>query len=449
MDQIWLYLKDTLSENEFFQGGMLVTVISALLYQMKAVPVTIWHFIYRHIVYQITIDNRDNMYLYVTKYFEQHFQHKQRRSQIYSYWCEYSDKTSQVKINSKNIEISNPKYRKNQKEDYNNFYATGLTENKPSKVDGEYNFLVDHKEDSFIIWHKFVPIIVHKDQERLESARDTDNMMFDSYLFTSFFGKTIILDFIRKISNSRNSEIQSRKETSSIIYKPRWDDWEKTDTIDFEPKVVLEDGILERIESDLNEFIQEEEWYKQRGLRYKRGYLFYGKPGNGKSSLSAYLSKKFNKDIYELPINDNNIKEKELTDLFLGIPKNQIILLEDIDCLISDRKTQKKKGINFSSILNMLDGVGSSRGNIIIATTNYIENLDPALIRTGRFDVKVEIKNPSQKQAKKYYESFFETTIDIEANDNKLDISMSDLQEIFKLNKKDHQKALELMQDNF
>ena len=80
----------------------------------------------------------------------------------------------------------------------------------------------------------------------------------------------------------------------------------------------------------------------------------------------------------------------------------QIILVEDIDCgfissqsrfLITDDNKPKDdaKQSGFASILNAIDGIGATANTIWMFTTNHIERLDPALIRPGRIDLKLEI----------------------------------------------------------
>ena len=81
--------------------------------------------------------------------------------------------------------------------------------------------------------------------------------------------------------------------------------------------------------------------------------------------------------------------------------KTVILIFEDIDCIFSTRdelKTEKQKQ-SAQLLLQFLDGTFSIPNIISIATTNHIEVLDPALIRDGRFDIKIEMKNISRESA--------------------------------------------------
>ncbi|KAI1303086.1 Mitochondrial chaperone BCS1 [Halotydeus destructor] len=96
-------------------------------------------------------------------------------------------------------------------------------------------------------------------------------------------------------------------------------------------------------------------------------------------------------------------------------PSQSIVLLEDIDAaFVSREDTAHEKslyeGLNrltFSGLLNMLDGVASTEGRIVFMTTNYLERLDPALIRPGRVDVTEYIGHATDHQLKKAFSQFY------------------------------------------
>ena len=107
-------------------------------------------------------------------------------------------------------------------------------------------------------------------------------------------------------------------------------------------------------------------------------------------------------------------------------PENSIILLEDIDAAFVSREindqlesaeSEKRKmnesayqGLNrltFSGLLNAIDGVTSTEGRIVFMTTNYMDRLDPALIRPGRVDLKQYIGHCSRTQCMKMFENFY------------------------------------------
>lgn len=146
--------------------------------------------------------------------------------------------------------------------------------------------------------------------------------------------------------------------------------------------------------SDIDKFKSSKDEYKRIGIPYKRGYLLYGELGCGKSSIIKAIAHYLNYPIYYL--NLNGIKnENLLMTLYNSLPKECLLVLEDIDCTIEglnreDNNTETSS-ISLSIILNVLDGILSKDGIITIMTTNYKEKLDTALLRTGRIDYHLEL----------------------------------------------------------
>ncbi|CAN8104646.1 unnamed protein product [Discula destructiva] len=160
--------------------------------------------------------------------------------------------------------------------------------------------------------------------------------------------------------------------------------------------------------------------YQSRSMPYRRGYLFYGPPGTGKSSLSTALAGEFGLDLYEVKI-PSVASDADLEQMFQEIPPQCIVLLEDIDAVWAtdreypdrdDRTTgsgsrSPSSNCTLSGLLNVLDGVGSQEGRIVIMTTNKPERLDGALVRPGRVDMKVHLGYISRKSAEDMFMRMF------------------------------------------
>jgi ATP-dependent Zn protease len=158
---------------------------------------------------------------------------------------------------------------------------------------------------------------------------------------------------------------------------------------------------------DLKRFSMGEKYYRRVGRAWKRGYLLYGPPGTGKSSMIAAMANFLEYDIYDLELTQvkNNT---ELRKLLIATANKSIIVIEDIDCSLdlSDRKKKKKQQqkekpsepdeselnddskVTLSGVLNFTDGLWSCCGSerLLVFTTNHIDRLDPALLRSGRMD---------------------------------------------------------------
>lgn len=218
--------------------------------------------------------------------------------------------------------------------------------------------------------------------------------------------------------------------------------------------VILDKKKKQALLRDINEYLHPstKKWYGSHGIPYRRGYLFSGPPGTGKTSLTAALAGVFGLDIYVLSLLDPYINEDALTRLFSSVPARSIVLLEDIDAAgITNKRHRRppvpkppkppggpamilppgvsatpgipppppppsKNGISLSGLLNAIDGVSSSEGHVLIMTTNFPEELDKALIRPGRVDMHVHFELPHRPEI---IEMFMNMYKDLKATETK------------------------------
>ncbi|KAI0661417.1 P-loop containing nucleoside triphosphate hydrolase protein [Cubamyces menziesii] len=228
--------------------------------------------------------------------------------------------------------------------------------------------------------------------------------------------------------------------------------WRWTDSRHKRPmsSIVLNPGVKEMLLADTKDFLKSEKasnWYADRGIPFRRGYLLYGVPGSGKSSLIHAIAGELMLDIYVVSLSSSWINDSTLTTLMGRVPARCIVLLEDLDAAFTrstsrdgnatgnpegkteektteqpttttsssrrTRKTEQLSDVNtlsLSGLLNALDGVAASEGRLLFATTNHLERLDPALSRPGRMDVWIEFKNASKWQAELLFRNFFPST---------------------------------------
>lgn len=165
--------------------------------------------------------------------------------------------------------------------------------------------------------------------------------------------------------------------------------------------------------ADLQRFVKRKEFYRRVGKAWKRGYLLFGPPGTGKSSLIAAIANYLNFDVYDLELTAI-MSNSDLRNLLISTANQSILVVEDIDCSIElqnriaaaaaaaapagsrrdpFRYDQGSSRVTLSGLLNFIDGLWSSCGDerIIIFTTNHKDRLDPALLRPGRMDVHIHM----------------------------------------------------------
>ncbi|MBN3280413.1 BCS1 protein, partial [Polyodon spathula] len=181
--------------------------------------------------------------------------------------------------------------------------------------------------------------------------------------------------------------------------------------------VILERGLAEKIVDDVKDFIGNPKWYADRGIPYRRGYLLHGPPGCGKSSFITALAGKLEYSICLMSLSDRSLSDDRLNHLLSVAPEQSIILLEDVDAAFVSRELatenpaayQGMGRLTFSGLLNALDGVASTEARIVFMTTNYIDRLDPALIRPGRVDLKQYVGYCSHWQLTQMFQRFYPT----------------------------------------
>lgn len=137
-------------------------------------------------------------------------------------------------------------------------------------------------------------------------------------------------------------------------------------------------------------------WFNERGIVHKKGALLSGPPGTGKTQMVLQIAKTLSIPVKK--INISNMSDQEFQNNYnRGPEKCMIILVEDIDAVIVNRtnilaeSSKTKNLLSFDTLLNTIGGIKRNDGIFLIITTNAIEKCDPALIRPGRCDVKLEV----------------------------------------------------------
>ncbi|KAH9479347.1 putative mitochondrial chaperone BCS1-A [Psilocybe cubensis] len=198
--------------------------------------------------------------------------------------------------------------------------------------------------------------------------------------------------------------------------------------------IVLDPGVKDLLIDDARDFMASKSWYSARGIPFRRGYLLYGAPGSGKTSIIHSLAGELGLDVYIISLSRSLLDDTALSDLISNLPEKCIALMEDIDAAFNqtlhrdldpeddkenpeeddEKKSQAStpfapttSRVTLSGLLNALDGVGAQEGRILFATTNKYSALDPALCRPGRMDIHIHFKLASKFQARELYRCFY------------------------------------------
>ncbi len=177
------------------------------------------------------------------------------------------------------------------------------------------------------------------------------------------------------------------------------------------PKVTYEDiGGLSHVIARVRELVElplrHPELFKRLGIEPPKGILLYGPPGTGKTLLAKAVANE--SDAYFIAINGPEImskfygeSEQRLREIFEEAKKNApaIIFIDEIDAIAPkrDEVVGEVERRVVAQLLALMDGLESRGQVVVIAATNRINAVDPALRRPGRFDREIEVPLPDKQ----------------------------------------------------
>ncbi|XP_050062042.1 26S proteasome regulatory subunit 6A-B-like [Aphis gossypii] len=193
-----------------------------------------------------------------------------------------------------------------------------------------------------------------------------------------------------------------------------YDDRIKRIEVDEKPSVQyadiggLDKQIQELIEAVVLPITHKEEFLKL-GIQPSKGVLMYGPPGTGKTLLAqacaAQTKSTFLKLSGTLLVNRYTGEGTKSVQNVFALAKEKapaIIFIDELDAIGRKRFNSKKRSDRevqrtMLELLNQLDGFNSTYDIKVIAATNRVDILDPALLRSGRFDRKIELPHPNEE----------------------------------------------------
>lgn len=303
---------------------------------------------------------------------------------------------------------------------------------------------------------------IKKEEESTGGERSIIKRYYRLEVFSKKINIYQLTKWVEKINKEYKNHLLNKMLDSQHILNVNYDLKDKYILIEAEKwssNVTFENRFFKKkkeVIKKLDFFLNNEEWYKKKGIPHTLGFLLHGKPGCGKTSFIKIIANYTKRHIIDVKLNDsfdlnelkNIIQKEELNDDYY-IPNNKrIIVFEDIDCMgdivkkrkennnnenskkisldkISKDKTidlkeitnlveicNKKDTNNLSFFLNILDGLIECNGRIIIMTTNKPDFLDPALIRPGRVDINIKFEEVNIEEFKNIFSNYYDIPIE-------------------------------------
>ena len=179
---------------------------------------------------------------------------------------------------------------------------------------------------------------------------------------------------------------------------------------DGENKITLKDvaGLKEEKEEleEIVEFLRDPSKFVKVGARIPKGVLLEGAPGTGKTLLAKAIAGEAKVPFFSISGSDFvemfvGVGASRVRDLFEEAKKNHpcIVFIDEIDAVARRRGTGMGGGHDereqtLNQLLVEMDGFGVNEGIIVMAATNRVDILDPAILRPGRFDRKISVDTP-------------------------------------------------------
>lgn len=408
-------------QNQFVSGGLVLMLTGSLIALCRRTPKQVWGWLQRRLTIVVDISNDDPLFAWLSLWLASH---------------PYSRRARALTATSERDEYG----RKNEPSSSND---STLPQILLTPAPGNHLMLYKRR----LLW-------LSRDRKEVVPGSG-ESASFLSLWKREVFTIRIVgrnQDTARALLEDARAVALSRRQKKTEIFISGYDYWQRVEEKDPRPlsTIFLPAGITEGVVDDVAEFLGSQEWYINRGIPYRRGYLLYGIPGSGKTSLICALAGHFKTNLYILNVSSSRMSDDGLFHLLAQVPMRSMVLLEDVDSAFAHRvKSQDVENkLTFSGLLNALDGAASKDGSLVFMTTNHLDRLDDALVRPGRADVHLEFGQATADQANRMFCAFFPEAGGADGFGDKIvarQLSMADVQQHLIRNRDSAVRALNVI----
>jgi chaperone BCS1 len=374
-------LLEMLNQNPFFSGGLSLMAVGGAAALLRHLPGQLWAFVQRRCSITVEVPDRDPAFRWLQVWLAaQPYAGRARDLSLATTWVP-ADAESDTAV------VFDP------------------DDDAATSTSSRVKFLLSPAPGTHFMLYRKRLLILRRNRRDLQSG---NARTFQEDLSLHVLGGTRPL-IEQLLAEARKMACPGTPGVS--ILTARYENWETTSWQPRRPlaSLVLAEGTLEDLLGDLRTFYGSRTWYVERGIPYRRGYLLHGPPGNGKTTLVLAAAGELNLSVAVLSLSNRLLSDDGLRSLVDSLPPATLLLIEDVDCVFkAERTTTDQTGVTLSGLLNALDGVSSREGRVLFLTTNHPERLDPALVRPGRVDRKVELGHATADQARRLFLWFYQ-----------------------------------------
>lgn len=358
--------------NQVFTGVAGAALVSAVLFQLRALPQLVWQILMTQFSANVSVYSEQEAFRQVDLWIGRHpSAHRARRLALTEWW---------------------------------------------NQADSKSEFELTPGPGPHVLWEGRTPIFIDRSVEAPQGAGSAGPRRQTLTLTTMGRSRKRLEQILEEARSVQDRDVVS-------VHVWRMHGYE---LVERRPRRALEtihlsDGLSERIIADAQRFAQRRAWYVERGIPHRRGYLFEGPPGSGKSSMAFALAGALHRAIYVVnpaTLSDDNALQSAINQAGSGV-----VLIEDIDAVdcgvsravpapaalspsVPSPEGMTRTGISLSGLLNAIDGVAAREGRVLVITSNHAEKLDPALIRPGRVDMRCSFALAGLPEARAMFRRF-------------------------------------------
>lgn len=277
------------------------------------------------------------------------------------------------------------------------------------------------KDASYTIKYKGHILYITTGETEIQSKKISE------FVISSSHSVNLIKEYIRHCCDIMY-ENTKRKKIVYNIYDWSKDGWsgKKINVVKNPDYVMTNDNVMEDVIKHIDTFYESKEIYDELCLAYKKGIILCGTPGSGKTSIVYSTAYKYKMNIYKID-GDVLLSPQNIEKAFKNIPNRSIVLCDDFDSYVSrptynvptiikhidslddesgtiktdSVEIRKQRTEIVGKLLEIFDAYNHLHECIIFMTTNYIEDIDPAITRPGRFDIRYDVTIPNIKTIRK------------------------------------------------